>query len=244
MKHPLTLGFDSWTPPIDHLEPADRPQWVRLSLDGLEFCNYLNKVDWRERPLILQSCELCGEPLCGRGDLCDLVRLRNAVCFLKWPMHPDYRRILTEDVWFSIEQWSELRRHAPQAPEWEGLPAISNGQVLSLWLASAPPALAIKLPADLARAVKNRFLAAESMEPGAAKAHLESRARRLILRDGAPSSWEVVELTDEPEALETIWLESPDSDIPVAWPVWLRDDPNTLVIGCHWALKPVVAEPI
>jgi hypothetical protein len=84
VKHPVTLTFEFWTPPIEYLEPADRPQWVRLSLDGQEFCNYLNKVDWHERPLILQSCELCGEPLCGRGDLCDLVRLRNGIGFLKW----------------------------------------------------------------------------------------------------------------------------------------------------------------
>ena len=248
-------AFVAWSPDFSSSEQAD-PHWTKLLCSGVQLCNSLEWIDWREEFSVqVELCEQCGHTNCATGGYVRISRLASNLLWTPPRLeHPDdawEREQFTPStalrehgaIAFAVADWESWRARFRDLPPADHFPRTERRDLAAAWTLSAPFGSKGMSAGDFLARVRERLITAESATTENALHRLQALVEWFASDEDSPVDGELAHADADTEGV--LYLDLPDGRTTRLreWrPYAIRDGRLTLGFGDHWLLSPGVVD--
>jgi len=212
--------IETWQPDFSSSGLAS-PTWTRVRSNGVELCNSLEWIEWRDNPVQVQTCDACGTTGCASGGYVHLSVIQDLVLWTTPQIKvnevgsPGYFSATAPARFGALEfprdTWESFRTAANQIPEIGTFEHANRRAIIDAWVQGPgrPKALDRLLPM-----LRARLLAVDTLEIADALHWIEYWLRWFEEDTDNPVKGTLVSQVPE-MPIETLYFDGPrDEDWP------------------------------
>jgi len=189
VEHPK---LEAWNPNVSYLGQTN-PQWTRLLSGDRVLTNSLEWAVWRENPVQVVLCEICGQDGCAAGGYVHVSRTAQYVVWTSpqideaddW-YDEAYAIVPRGALLFRRSDWDEWSRGRTAMPPSEELPPVTGRVLGDAWRLGMPAANRADKLVELPDFVGERAVASDSLTVNELQAALRGIVDQLVRRADIP----------------------------------------------------------